>query len=418
MAESDINKTTQEDIMKIDDQVDLLMSGTNYGDLQLKDKMGTELKERLLEAEKEKRPVRVYCGFDPRTSDLHLGHTVPMRKLRQFQELGHEAVFLIGNYTSLIGDPSDKDKLRPQLSPDEVRKNAETYAEQAFKILDPEKTKIEYNANWLGKLNFEDLISLSSRFTIGQFLTRDNFKTRLDKGDPIYLHETFYSIMQGYDAYALKADVQVGGSDQLFNIVTAARKLMTGLGCKPNIAIILDILPGTDGRIKMSKSLGNHIPLLCSPEDMYGKVMSIPDDAMDAYMRLITGWRPDRIIRLKDDVDRGLLHVKDLKMRIAREIVGIYHGETDALRAEEHFVNVFQKRGFPEDMPVHRLGEGINVVELIASAGLSKSRSEARRLIGQNAVTLDGKPVAAHGFILRAPGILKVGKRRFVRLLP
>ena len=404
--------------MKIDDQVDLLMSGTNYGDLQLKDKMGTELKERLLEAEKEKRPVRVYCGFDPRTSDLHLGHTVPMRKLRQFQELGHEAVFLIGNYTSLIGDPSDKDKLRPQLSPDEVRKNAETYAEQAFKILDPEKTKIEYNANWLGKLNFEDLISLSSRFTIGQFLTRDNFKTRLDKGDPIYLHETFYSIMQGYDAYALKADVQVGGSDQLFNIVTAARKLMTGLGCKPNIAIILDILPGTDGRIKMSKSLGNHIPLLCSPEDMYGKVMSIPDDAMDAYMRLITGWRPDRIIRLKDDVDRGLLHVKDLKMRIAREIVGIYHGETDALRAEEHFVNVFQKRGFPEDMPVHRLGEGINVVELIASAGLSKSRSEARRLIGQNAVTLDGKPVAAHGFILRAPGILKVGKRRFVRLLP
>ncbi len=402
--------------MKIDEQVVQLMSGTNYGDEKLRDKMGDELKERLILFKQENRPLRVYCGFDPRTSDLHLGHTVPMRKLRQFQELGHEVVFLIGNYTSLIGDPSDKDKLRPQLSLHEVRNNAETYAEQAFKILDPEKTKIEYNAKWLSKLGFEDLINLSSNFTISQFLARDNFKIRLDKNDPIYLHETFYSIMQGYDAYALKADVQVGGSDQLFNIVTAARKLMTCLGCRPNIAIILDILPGTDGKIKMSKSLGNHIPLLSSPEDMYGKVMSIPDDAIDAYMRLITRWKRDQIGKFKDDVSKGLTHIKDLKMRIAKEIVSIYHGETLALKAEKHFINVFQEKGIPKEIAAYSIGDGINVVELIASTGLCKSRSEIRRLISQNAITLDGKVIKTNGFTLHNPGILKIGKRRFVRL--
>ena len=192
--------------------------------------------------------------------------------------------------------------------------------------------------------------------------------------------------MQGYDAYALKADAQVGGSDQLFNIVTAARKLMTCLGCKPNIAIILDILPGTDGKIKMSKSLENHIPLLSSPEDMYGKVMSIPDDAIDAYMRLITRWKPEQIIRYNADVSKGLMHIKDLKMRVAREIVSIYHDEKAAQRAEEHFINVFQKKGIPEDLAAYNIGGGINVVELITSTGMCKSRSEIRRLISQKAV--------------------------------
>ena len=402
--------------MKIDEQVGQLMSGTNYGDKTLHDTMTAELKARLILSQKENRPIRVYCGFDPRTSDLHLGHTVPMRKLRQFQEFGHEVVFLIGNYTSLIGDPSDKDKLRPQLTLQEVQNNAETYAEQAFKILDPEKTKIEYNAKWLSKLGFEDLIKLSSNFTISQFLARDNFKTRLSRNDPIYLHETFYSIMQGYDAYALKADAQVGGSDQLFNIFTAARKLMTCLGCKPNIAIILDILPGTDGKIKMSKSLGNHIPLLSSPEDMYGKVMSIPDDAIDAYMRLITRWKPEQITRYNDEVSKGLMHIKNLKMRVAREIVSIYHNEKAAQRAEEHFINVFQKKGIPEDLAAYNIGDGINVVELIASTGLCKSRGEIRRLISQKAITLDGEMIKTHEFTLQNPGILKIGKRRFVRL--
>ncbi|PKN89646.1 MAG: tyrosine--tRNA ligase, partial [Chloroflexi bacterium HGW-Chloroflexi-7] len=237
--------------MNIDQQVEYFMQGTEYGDEKLKQNMADELRARLLSCQKEGRPLRVYCGFDPRKADLHLGHTVPMRKLRQFQEMGHDVTFLIGNYTSLIGDPSDKDILRPQLTHEEVAANGQTYADQAFRILEPEKTSIRYNAEWLSQLTFEQLIKLASNFTMQQFLTRENFKLRWDKGDAVYLHETFYSIMQGYDAFALKADVQIGGTDQLFNIMTAGRKIMTSLGAQPNIAIILGILPGTDGVVKM-----------------------------------------------------------------------------------------------------------------------------------------------------------------------
>ncbi len=403
--------------MSIDEQVDLLMQGTAYGDDALAEAMRKELKERLLEAQKEGRPLRVYCGFDPRTSDLHLGHTVPMRKLRQFQELGHEVIFLVGNFTSLIGDPSDKDKLRPQLTPEEVEENARTYAEQAFKILDPEKTIIEYNAKWLSKLTFADLIKLASNFTVQQFLTRENFRKRWDKGEPVYLHETFYAIMQGYDAYALRADVQVGGTDQLFNIVTAARKLMTFMGVKPNIAIILDILPGTDGEVKMSKSLGNHIPLLSSPEDMYGKLMSIPDKAMGAYMRLLTRWTPPEIAELERGMAEGRLNPRDVKMKLAREIVEIYHGPEAAKRAEEHFVRVFQKHDIPEDMPEYRLQEGETVLQVLRNAGLVSSNSEGRRLIQQNAVRLDGKVLTDPRAPFPGPGVLRVGKRKFVRVI-
>lgn len=250
--------------LSLDEQVALLMQGTNYGDERLARRMAEELRARLQEG----RPLRVYCGFDPRTSDLHLGHTIPMRKLRQFQELGHEVTFLIGNYTSLLGDPSDKDKLRPMLTEEQVAENARTYAEQAFKILDPQRTHIRYNAEWLSKLSFLDVIRLAQNFTVQQFLARENFAKRLERGEAIYLHETFYALMQAYDAVALQADVQVGGSDQLFNIITAGRKLQEAMGQRPQIGIIMDILPGTDGVVKMSKSLGNHIPITAPPEDI------------------------------------------------------------------------------------------------------------------------------------------------------
>ncbi len=292
--------------MSIEQQVDFLMQGTEYGDEDLKRAMVSELRERLIEAEREKRPLKVYCGFDPRTSDLHLGHTVPMRKLRQFQELGHEVTFLIGNYTSLIGDPSDKDKLRPQLTQEQVALNGRTYAEQAYKVLDREKTRVRFNAEWLSEISFKELIELASNFTLQQFLTRENFRLRWEHNDPIYLHEFFYSIMQGFDAHSLQADVQLGGTDQLFNIATAARKIMTSLGDKPNIPIIMGILPGTDGEVKMSKSLGNHIPLLATPEDMYGKVMSIPDKAMGHFFRLVTRWTPEEIAVLEKEMSDGL----------------------------------------------------------------------------------------------------------------
>jgi len=238
----------------LEEQVALLMQGTEYGDAALQSAMAAELRQRLLLAEAEGRKLRVYCGFDPRTSDLHLGHTIPMRKMRQFQELGHEVIFVVGSFTSLIGDPSDKDKLRPRLSEEQVRANAETYAEQAFKILDRNATRIEYNHAWLGQLTLRDAIPLASTFTLQQFLTRDTFRKRWENDDPIYLHETFYALVQAYDAYHLRADVQIGGTDQLFNIVTAGRKLMEALGVLPNIGVIMGLLPGTDGFLKMSKS--------------------------------------------------------------------------------------------------------------------------------------------------------------------
>jgi len=248
----------------IDEQVAILMQGTEYGDEGLRQAMEAELRERLAEG----RPLRVYCGYDPRTTDLHLGHTITMRKLRQFQDLGHDVTFLIGTYTSLVGDPSDKDRTRPILTPEEVEANARTYAEQAFKILDPERTRIRYNAEWLAELKLADLIKMGSFFTVQQFLQRETFRLRWDRGDPIFLHETYYALMQGYDAVALQTDVQVGGTDQLFNIIVAGRKLQEAYGQRPQIGIILGILPGTDGHMKMSKSLGNHIPIMAPPDEM------------------------------------------------------------------------------------------------------------------------------------------------------
>jgi tyrosyl-tRNA synthetase len=402
--------------MNIDEQVELLMQGTEYGDEELKQAMQRELRERLVEAQKDGRPLRVYCGFDPRTSDLHLGHTVPMRKLRQFQELGHEVIFLIGNYTSLIGDPSDKDKLRPQLTPDEVEQNARTYAQQAYKVLDPEKTVIRYNAEWLSQLSFAELIKLASNFTVHQFLSRDNFRLRVERNDAIYVHEFFYSIMQGYDAFSLRADVQVGGTDQLFNIVTAARKLMTFLGEKPNIGIILGILPGTDGEVKMSKSLGNHIPLLSTSEDMYGKVMSIPDKAMGQFFRLVTRWSPKEIEGIEKELEAGRLHPRDAKMKLAREIVSIFYSDQEALAAEEAFVRLFQQKETPDEMPEYEMPAGATVMDVLTGAGLVSSKSEARRLIDQKGVRLDGETLERGDEGFPHPGVLQVGKRRFVRV--
>ena len=403
--------------MNIDDQVALLMRGTEYGDDGLRQVMADELRQRLQEAEKEGRPLRVYCGYDPRTTDLHLGHTITMRKLRQFQDLGHDVIFVIGTYTSLIGDPSDKDVLREVLSPEEVEHNAKTYAEQAFRVLDKEKTAIRYNAEWLSGLTFEDLINLASNFTLQQFLTRDNFRNRFDKGDAIYLHETFYSIMQGYDAYALKADVQVGGTDQLFNIITAARKLMSFLGEKPNIGIILGILPGTDGVIRMSKSLGNHIPLNSTPDDMYGKVMSLPDIAMGDFFRLVTNRTPAEIEQIEAGLASGEKNPRDVKMALALEIVEIYWGKQAARESQDNFIKVFQEREDPEEMPEYRIQPDQSVLDVLEGAGLVSSRSDGRRLISQNGVRLDGEVLSNPNDPFPGEGVLRVGKRRYLRVV-
>lgn len=401
--------------MDINEQVTYLMQGTEYGDAALTSSMAVELKERLIEAEQENRPLQVYCGYDPRKADLHLGHTVTMRKLRQFQELGHDVTFLIGNYTSLIGDPSDKDILRPQLTTLEVEENARTYAEQAFRILDPSKTSVRYNAEWLSKLDFAELIKLASNFTIQQFLTRENFKLRWEKGDAVYLHETFYAIMQGYDAHALKADIQVGGTDQLFNILTAARKVMTYYGEKPNIGIILGILPGTDGVIRMSKSLGNHIPLNSNPEDMYGKVMSIPDIAMPDYFKLVTRFTPIEIEKINQDLEREAIHPRDAKMILAKEVVGCFYGDKSADTAQDAFIRLFQQKEKPVEMPEYEQKSDESILDLLINSGMVKSKSEGRRLIDQKGVRLDD-------VIIDDPkqpavkGVLQVGKRHFLRI--
>jgi len=373
----------------VEEQVALLMQGTEYGDATLQAAMAAELKQRLLLAEAEGRRLRVYAGFDPRTSDLHLGHTIPMRKMRQFQELGHDVIFVVGSFTSLIGDPSDQDKLRARLSEDQVRANAATYAEQAFKILDRHATRIEYNHTWLGQLTLQQAIPLASNFTLQQFLTRDTFRKRWENDDPVYLHETFYALAQAYDAYHLRADVQIGGTDQLFNIVTAGRKLMEALGVLPNIGVIMGILPGIRGVQKMSKSLGNHIPLNATPQDMYGKVMRVLDSAMPAYFRLVTRWEPAEVAARLAEIEAGAIHPMDAKKALAREIVAIYHGEAAVAPAEEHFKRVDQEGGTPlslEDLPK----VGATLLDLVASVDSVRSRSEARRLITQNAVKIDG----------------------------
>ena len=285
--------------MTIEEQVALLMQGTEYGDPQTKKTMANELRERL----EEGRPLSVYCGYDPTSTDLHLGHTITMRKLRQFQELGHDVTFLIGSYTALVGDPSDKNKARPILTQEQVAENARTYAEQAFRVLDRDKTKVRYNGEWLSELSLLDIIRLGEHFTVQQFLVRENFAKRLEKEEPIYLHETLYALMQGYDAVAMETDIQVGGTDQLFNIIVAGRKLQSALGQKPLVGIITGILPGTDGLQRMSKSTGNIIPINSGAEDMYGKVMALPDFAMGKFFRLVTRWTPDEIDEIEIEIE-------------------------------------------------------------------------------------------------------------------
>lgn len=402
--------------MNIEEQVQLLMQGTEYGDEETKKAMTNELRERLEGAQKEGRPLRVYCGYDPTSTDLHLGHTITMRKLRQFQDLDHDVTFLIGSYTALVGDPSDKNKARPILTEEQVAHNAQTYAEQAFRVLDREKTKIRYNGEWLSELSLIDLIRLGQNFTVQQFLARENFANRLEKGEAIYLHETFYALMQGYDAVAQQTDVQVGGTDQLFNIIVAGRKLQEALGQEPLVGIITGILPGTDGVQRMSKSTGNIVPINTGPEDMYGKLMSIPDTAMGKYIRLATRWSPHEIEAFEKDVASGKVHPRDGKMNVAREITSIFYGDSDAQKAQDAFVKMFQQKELPNEMPDFEMKNGQTVLDVILEAKMAASKSEARRLIDQKGVRLDGQVLERGDLPLPHPGVLQVGKRKFLRV--
>lgn len=400
----------------VEAQLQVLMQGTEYGDAQLAAKMRAELRERLLLG----RPLRVYCGYDPTATDLHLGHTITMRKLRQFQELGHEVTFLIGSYTALVGDPSDKNRARPVLTEEQVNENARSYSEQAFRVLDREKTVVRANGEWLSKLSLVELIRLAQNFTVQQFLVRDNFAKRMQNGDPIFLHETFYALMQGYDACAMQTDVQVGGTDQLFNIIVAGRKLQEALGQRPQVGIITGILPGTDGVLRMSKSTGNHIPVATTAEDMYGKLMSVPDAALNVYMRLVTRWSPAAVQRMEEQLAGGALHPRDGKMQLAHEITEVFYGADGAAQGQAHFERVFQRRELPDDMPVLAVVAGTKLVDFVVAEGLVPTKSEARRLIKQGGIKLGGVAVADTELLLQLgeSTVIQVGKRKFARLMP
>jgi tyrosyl-tRNA synthetase len=402
--------------MKLDEQVALLMQGTEYGDDALKQAMESELRRRLEEAEQMGRPLRVYCGFDPTHADLHLGHTIPMHKLRQFQDLGHEVTFLIGNYTALVGDPSDKNKARPILTEEQVAVNARTYAEQAYRLLDRKRTSVRYNGEWLAELALLDVIRLGQHFTIQQFLARENFAKRIASGEPIFLHETFYALMQGYDASVLKADVQVGGTDQLFNIIVAGRKLQEALGQKPLVGVICGILPGTDGVQRMSKSTGNVIPLNSDAPDMFGKIMSIPDRAMSTYFRLVSDRTPEEIARMEEAIRREELHPREAKMSLALDVVTTFYGEAAAADARDSFVRTFQQKLIPDDLPEYECLPGQTVLDVVLATGLAPSRSQARRLLDQQGLRLDGEVLERPDDPFPHPGVLQAGKRRYVRI--
>ena len=404
----------------VDEQMAILTRGAEFGDEQIKEHMREELRKRLIESEKTGRPLRIYCGYDPTAPDIHLGHTVTMRKLRQFQELGHQAIFLIGTFTGLIGDPSDKDAARPRLSMEQVRRNADTYIEQAYKILDPQETEVRYNDEWLAGLAFQEVIELASHFTVQQFLSREKFALRREKGEAIWVHEFLYALMQGYDAVALRTDIQIGGTDQLFNLM-AGRKLQTVFDQQPQVALTFPILVGTDGKLRMSKSTGNYVGVNEAPETKYGKTMSIPDSAMRNWFELVTRWKPQRIDELFAAMEQGDVHPMDAKKQLAWEIVAIFDGEEAANRAAAHFKRVHQRRQLPEDMPSHRMTGPENVVDIIAGADLARSKSQARRLVQQGAVKTDGEKIKDIDTSIRVPEgeeiVLQVGKRRFLRLV-
>ncbi len=404
--------------LPVEQQLAILMRGVEFGDPLIRSNMEAELRQRLSESARDDRPLRVYCGFDPTASDLHLGHTVPMRKLAQFQQLGHEVVFLIGSFTALIGDPSDKASARRQQTDEEVRDHARTFTDQAWKILDPERTLVMYNGDWLSKLSFKDVIELAANFTVQQFLVRENFALRFDKGEPIWLHEFFYALMQGYDALAMRTDVQIGGTDQLFNLM-AGRKLMENAGLRPQTVLTFPILVGTDGVLRMSKSTGNYIGINEPPETIFGKVMSVPDSAMRSFADLVTRWSPEEIAEKFAALDAGMVHPMDLKKQLAFEIVDIFHGPDAALAADLDFRRVHQEGELPAEMPELKLLQAGSVLDILTNSGLVGSKSEVRRLAQQGGIKLDGERVDDPAQVVGPVGehVLQIGKRKFLKLV-
>ncbi|MFQ6069623.1 MAG: tyrosine--tRNA ligase [Candidatus Aminicenantales bacterium] len=379
-----------------------------------------ELRAKLARSVRENKPLRVKAGFDPTAPDIHLGHTVLLRKMKHFQDLGHEVIFLIGDFTGLIGDPSGRSATRPQMTREEILENAETYKSQIFKILNPEKTIIDFNSRWLEKMTSIEIINLTSKYTIARLLERDDFSKRLRKGQPISTHEILYPLMQAYDSVALKADVELGGTDQKFNLLVG-REIQREYNQEPQVILTMPLLEGLDGKEKMSKSLGNYVGITEPPSDIFGKVMSISDELMFRYFELLTDASLAQIEKWKRDARDGKVNPRDLKAKLAKSIVSDFWGEAPARRAAEEFDRVFRLREIPEEIEEIEVKQStIELIELLVSKNILSSRGEAKRMIRQGGIYLDNERISDinHKIMLgeKKEIILRIGKRKFFRL--
>jgi tyrosyl-tRNA synthetase len=378
------------------------------------------LEEELLEKLKEDRPLRIKAGFDPTAPDIHIGHTVLLEKMRQFQELGHEVIFLIGDFTGMIGDPSGKSETRKPLTKEEVLENARTYREQIYRILDPEKTRVEFNSSWMSDMKAEDLIKLTGHYTVARMLEREDFKQRWQSQSPISIHEFLYPLVQGYDSVVLEADVELGGTDQKFNLLVG-RELQKEYGQKPQCLVMMPLLEGTDGVKKMSKSLGNYIGITEPPGEMFGKIMSISDELMLRYYELLSHISLEELNDLREKIKSGSLNPKEAKERLALEIVTRYWGEEEARKALEGFERVFSRKELPEEIPEFSVSAsddgGVWLPRILKDAGMTKSTSEGVRMIRQGGIRVDDRKVEDTSYSL-APGeyIVRAGKRRFLKV--
>jgi tyrosyl-tRNA synthetase len=399
----------------VEDQLELILKGV--AEIIRED----ELKAKLEKSAKERAPLRVYLGVDPTAPDIHLGHTVVLRKLKQFQDLGHTAVFLIGDFSAMIGDPTGQSETRPPLTRDQVEKNAESYLAQVFKILDKKKTEVRYNSEWLGKMNAADVVRLCSHYRLARMLEREDFRSRLDKSQPIAVHELLYPLLTAFDAVSLQSDVELGATEQKFNLLIH-REIQREYGLPAQAILTMPILVGLDGERKMSKSLGNYVGITDAPGEMFGKIMSISDAVMWSYYELLTDFPSPAIVRLREEVRLGVLHPMDAKMQLAHTIIAGFHGEEAAKKAAEEFRLVFRDRKAPTDVPEMRLAWGTRPLHaVLTESGLASSRSEAERLIKQGAVEINGKVEKdIKRVVVLNPGDLlplRVGKKKFLRVI-
>ncbi len=379
-----------------------------------------EFRSKLERSVAETKPLRCKLGIDPSAPDLHVGHAVVLHKLRQFQDLGHHVVMILGDFTGMIGDPTGRSEMRKQLTEEEVMENARTYQEQLFLILDPDRTEMVFNSQWLSRLNFADVIKLASKLTVARMMEREDFYKRYRDNVAIGIHEFFYPLMQGYDSIEVRADIEFGATEQKFNLLMG-RQLQRDYGQEPQVAFTMPILVGTNGVEKMSKSLGNYIGLTEPPDQIYGKAMSIADELMEEYFRLVTTLPSAEIGTILDKVKSGEMHPRDAKMRLAREIVALYHGSQAAKDAEDNFKQVFQKGQMPSEMEAFKFDSPASIVSVMVGTGLAPSNSEARRLIKQGGVKIDGETVGSIDMELQKSKdgkehIVQVGKRKFARI--